>query len=137
MAIQFPPAPGDILICDFSSGFRPPEMVKRRPVLVLSPRLRHRDGLCTVVPLSTTAPRRAVPYQCLVTLPLAPPPPFQAIEVWAKADMLVTVAFARLDLMRSARRTDGKRAYLKIRLGGPDFTRVQDCVRTALGLRST
>lgn len=137
MAIQFPPAPGDILICDFSSGFRPPEMVKRRPVLVLSPRLRHRDGLCTVVPLSTTAPRRTVPYQCRVTLPFAPPPPFQAVEVWAKADMLATVAFARLDLMRSARRANGKRAYLKIRLAEPDFTRVQDCVRTALGLRST
>lgn len=137
MAIQFSPAPGDILICDFSSGFRPPEMVKRRPVMVLSPRLRHRDGLCTVVPLSTTAPRRTVPYQCTVTLPFAPPPPFQATEVWAKADMLATVAFARLDLLRSARRADGRRAYLKIRLGDPDFSRVQDCVRIALGLRST
>ena len=137
MTIQFPPVPGDILICDFSSGFRPPEMVKRRPVLVLSPRLRHWDGLCTVVPLSTTAPRRAVPYQCLVTLPFAPPPPFQATEVWAKADMLATVAFARLDLMRSARLAGGRRAYLKIRLGDPDLSRVQECVRIALGLRST
>lgn len=137
MAIRFPPAPGDILICDFSNGFRPPEMVKRRPVLVLSPRLRHRDGLCTVVPLSTTVPRRNVPYQCLVTLPFAPPPPFQAIKVWAKADMLATVAFGRLDLMRSARKANGKRAWLKIRLSEQDFTRVQDCVRAALGFRST
>ena len=137
MAIRFPPVPGDILICDFSSGFRPPEMVKRRPVMVLSPRLRHRDGLCTVVPLSTTAPRRAVPYQCSVTLPFAPPPPFQAIEVWAKADMLATVAFARLDLMRSARLADGRRAYLRIRLSDPDISRVQECVGIALGLRST
>jgi len=137
VAIQFAPRPGDILICDFSSGFRPPEMVKRRPVLILSPRLRHRDGLCTVVPLSTSAPRRTVAYQCRVTLPFAPPPPFQAVEVWAKADMLATVAFSRLDLMRSARKADGKRAYLKIRLGQQDFARVQDCVRAALGLRST
>ncbi|MEI9965567.1 MAG: type II toxin-antitoxin system PemK/MazF family toxin [Caulobacteraceae bacterium] len=135
MAIRYPPLPGDVLICDFGTGFRPPEMVKRRPALVLSPRLRHRDGLCTVVPLSTTAPMRPVPYQCLLTLPFAPPPPFDAVEVWAKADMLATVGYARLDLMRTGRDQTGKRKYLKMRISPVDLDRVRACVARALGLR--
>jgi uncharacterized protein YifN (PemK superfamily) len=134
MPIRYPPLPGDVLICDFATGFRPPEMVKRRPVLVLSPRLRHRDGLCTVVPLSTTPPARAVPYQCRLTLPFAPPPPFQAVEVWAKADMLATVAYARLDLMRTGRDQTGKRKYLKMHIALDDLERVRGCVIQALGL---
>jgi uncharacterized protein YifN (PemK superfamily) len=58
MAIHFHPQRGTIVVCDFR-GFEAPEMQKRRPVVVVSPRLRHRDNLCTVVPLSTTAPRTA------------------------------------------------------------------------------
>ncbi|WP_198669160.1 type II toxin-antitoxin system PemK/MazF family toxin [Elioraea thermophila] len=61
MPILYPVAAGTILLCDDDTGFRPPEMVKRRPVVVVSPRLPHRDGLATVVPLSTTAPREPVP----------------------------------------------------------------------------
>jgi mRNA interferase MazF len=54
MGIQFAVAPGIILLCDYSrGGFQAPEMVKRRPAIVISPRLRHRDGLCTVVPVSS------------------------------------------------------------------------------------
>jgi mRNA interferase MazF len=46
---------GQILICDFSSGFVEPEMVKVRPVVVISPKPRKSiHSLCTVVPLSTT-----------------------------------------------------------------------------------
>jgi len=40
LALQFSPAPGAIVICDYSTGFRPPEMVKVRPVVVISPRRR-------------------------------------------------------------------------------------------------
>lgn len=134
MAISYPPLPGDILVCDFSTGFRPPEMVKRRPAVVISPRLRHRDGLCTVVPLSTTPPRREVPYQCAVTLPYSPPPPFERVDVWAKADMVVTVAYERLDLFRLGRMRDGRRRYLKMRLHPNDLEAVRSSVRAALGL---
>ena len=44
-----------LLYCDFSTGFQPPEMVKRRPVVLISPR-RKNAALCTVVPLSTKEP---------------------------------------------------------------------------------
>ncbi len=48
------PQVGSTLICNYGTGFVAPEMVKRRPVVVIS-RLRRRADLCTVVPLSTTA----------------------------------------------------------------------------------
>lgn len=134
MPIRFPPAPGDVLVCDFATGFQPPEMVKRRPVLVLSPRLRHRDGLCTVVPLSSTPPTRPVPYQCQLTLPSSPPRPFSRTDLWAKADMLATVAFHRLDLFRMGRDAAGRRQYVRIRVVDDDLARVQICVAHALGL---
>jgi len=51
MALKYHPDPGDILICNFAVGFKEPEMVKSRPCVVLSPRLRRRSGLCTVVSL--------------------------------------------------------------------------------------
>lgn len=54
--LQFHPHPGTVLICDFTTGFQKPEMIKKRPVVVLSPRPRRKTQLCTVIPLSTTKP---------------------------------------------------------------------------------
>ena len=65
MPISFPVAPGTVLLCDYSSGFRPPEMAKRRPSVVISLRLPHRNGLCTVVPLSGSSPRETSPISVL------------------------------------------------------------------------
>lgn len=56
--IPFMPADGMMLLCDFSTGFRPPEMVKMRPVVVLSHRARNAQT-CVVVPTSTVPPKRA------------------------------------------------------------------------------
>ena len=54
MAITIHPRPGQILLCDFSQGFREPEMVKsKRPVIVLTPAFKNRPELVTIVPLST------------------------------------------------------------------------------------
>lgn len=103
--IRLPADP--FLLCDDEQGFRPPEMVKRRPVVVLSHRLRHRDGLCTVVPLSTTPPRHPVLYVCHIAMPGRLPPPFTAETAWVKDDMLTTVSFRRLDLFRTPRDATG------------------------------
>ena len=54
MALKYPPKVGTLWICDFNTGFKPPEMIKRRPVVVISP--RRSTELCTIVPLSTTVP---------------------------------------------------------------------------------
>jgi len=48
-------------MCDFT-GFKPPEMVKKRPVVILSPRYRRRTGLCIVVPFSTVEPELIEPH---------------------------------------------------------------------------
>jgi uncharacterized protein YifN (PemK superfamily) len=136
MPIHFPVAPGTILLCDYR-GFRAPEMVKRRPVVVISPRLPHRDMLCSVVPLSTTAPSKDLPYVCRLDLPIALPAPFDTERVcWAKADMVATVSFSRLDLFRTARDFSGKRRYLRPRLPDEDLRRVRAAVLHGLGLGS-
>src|SRR6267378_4020448 len=114
--LKFHPEPGTILICDYSNGFRLPEMVKRRPVITISPRLKRRDGLITVVPLSTSAPTPVCNHHCKISIKPALPEPFDSEEMWAKADMLATVGFERLDLVRTGRDPFGKRKYLTPRL---------------------
>jgi mRNA interferase MazF len=64
------------------------------------------------------------------------PAPFDSIVFWAKADMLATVAFARLDLFRTPRDQTGKRRYLHPKVSDADLARVRDCVLHALGLGS-
>ncbi|WP_200291341.1 type II toxin-antitoxin system PemK/MazF family toxin [Rhodospirillum rubrum] len=80
MSLKFPPTPGTIVICDDNTGFKAPEMVKERLAVVVSPRLPYRDGLCTVVPLSTSPPRAGIRYQCKVALPFDAPPPMRALS---------------------------------------------------------
>ena len=53
MAINFNPRPGTVLYCNFE-GYVIPEIVKNRPVIVVSPKYLNRKGLYTVVPMSTT-----------------------------------------------------------------------------------
>ncbi len=80
MSISFPVARSTILLSDYGTGFREPEMVKRRPVVVMSHRLPHRDHLCTVVPLSTTpppAPNLLYVHELRLDKPL--PEPFEAM----------------------------------------------------------
>lgn len=137
MAIRFPVALGTILLCDYSlGGFREPEMVKRRPAVVVSPRLPYRDGLCTVVPLSTTAPLHDVKYVVPITVPMPLPTPFDAMDCWAKCDMLSTVAFDRLDLFRTRRDQTGRRKYLHPVLPADDIERMRAGIRAALGMFS-
>ena len=45
MAINFTQKRGTVLMCNFD-GFKKPEMVKRRHVVVVSPRYRRHTGLC-------------------------------------------------------------------------------------------
>lgn len=104
MPIRFQLPPGSLVLCDYSlGGFRAPEMTKRRPAIVVSPRLPRRDGLWAVVPLSTTPPERPLPYVVELVLVPAPASPFSASQVWAKCDMVATVGFERLDQFRGPR----------------------------------
>src|SRR5450755_1833167 len=82
--LKFHPEPGTILICDYSTGFRLPEMVKKRPVVTISPRLKRRDGLITVVPLSTSPPDPVFDHHCKISLKQALPEPFDSAEMWVR-----------------------------------------------------
>jgi mRNA interferase MazF len=113
MALAFHPKPGLVLICDYSTGFSGNEMTKRRPAVVLSPRLRHRADLCTVIPLSGTPPNRVCDYHCLVEFDPLLPSPWNSRTYWAKCDMLATVGFHRLDLIRGPKDFEGKRKYIE------------------------
>ncbi|OZI56764.1 type II toxin-antitoxin system PemK/MazF family toxin [Bordetella genomosp. 4] len=117
---------GHVLICDFERGFVPPEMVKIRPVVVISKASVHSRGLCTIVPLSTTAPSPIEPWHVQLT---HSPLPSES-QVWAKCDMLYTVSFHRLKWPH--RKENGKRAYMKARLGNEDLDAVFAGVRAYL-----
>lgn len=134
MAIQFHPEQGSILICDFR-GMESPEMTKRRPVIVISPRLRRRDGLCTVVPMSTTEPFKIESYHYrLHTTPSLPAPYVSPIH-WIKADMLYTVSFDRLSLMsHGAKDASGKRIYDQRVIDPADLLKIQAAVLQGIGL---
>jgi mRNA interferase MazF len=136
MALQFPVKPGTLVRCDYGrGGFVPPEMVKSRPVVIVSPRLPHRDRLCAVVPLSTSQPERNADYVVRLHLSQPLPSPYENEIMWAKCDMIATVSFDRLDLFRTERDHLGKRRYLQPLLPSDDFMRVQQGILAGLGIR--
>gem|GEM_PF-2554664 len=67
------------------------------PVVVISRTATHSSRLCTIVPLSTTAPQPIETWHVpLLINPLKNT--HTEPKVWAKCDMLYTVSFDRLDL---------------------------------------
>lgn len=110
-----------ILMCDFDrGGFAPPEMVKRRRVVVL-PAFSH---IALVVPLSATEPIRQEPYHAALE-----PGRYQSITrpVGAKADTTAHVSLDRLD------RVNVRGKNYTERLGEADFVRVLVAVTHATG----
>lgn len=134
LAISEHPAQGTIIICDFNAGFKEPEMVKRRPAIVISPKISSRYGLCTVVALSTTPPDPVMPYHCEFALPVALPPPFNSNTMWIKGDMVNSVGFHRLDLIRLGKDCTGKRKYLYTPVSNEILKSVRRCVLHGMGL---
>lgn len=96
MALTFQPKVGTVLMCDFG-GFVEPEMVKKRPVVVIA-RNRSNSNLVTVVPLSCTPPTQMESHH--YQLPRNPVPAHKGKTCWAKCDMLATVAIARMDRLK-------------------------------------
>jgi uncharacterized protein YifN (PemK superfamily) len=101
MALTLVPKAGMVLVCDFD-GYLYPEIIKKRPIVVISPTHLKRPGLVTVVPLSTTLPTPVERYH--YKLKGNPVPGSKATEVWAKCDLVATVSVERLDRVEFARR---------------------------------
>lgn len=121
-----------VLICDFDTGFRPPEMVKRRPVVVLSPR-RHNAQTCIVAPLSTTAPEPPEAYHFLLD-PESLPQQLRHTPAWAKCNMIAAVALDRLDRVRDGRDFLGRRKYVARHVSKTDLAEIRARVLIALGI---
>ena len=133
LPLTFQPKPRTVVYCDFS-GYIAPEIIKRRPVVVLSTHKRNRK-LVAVVPLSTTAPDPVESHHHrLLQNPL---PNEKATEVWAKCDMVAVVSIERLDLIRTGRRLpDGRREYITPKIGAEQFDAIRSAVISGLGLGS-
>ena len=131
--ITFVPQRGQVLICDFDmGGVVPPEMRKKRRVVVISPRShnhRHgqRPGRCLVVPFSASQPlvmtAAEVPFPGDVYRSLTVP-------TWAICSAIESVSHARLD------RVAVGSAFLSESLSPIDLVRIEDGLRHALGLAS-
>ena len=106
-------------MCDFRTGFKPPEMVKLRHVVVVSPRYRRHTGLCLVVPFSTVPPYVVEPHH--YEIPIGSYDFFGPTKTtWAKCDMLTCVCFERLDRLLLYGRYQAPQLKLKdSQCGGP------------------
>lgn len=133
MAIQFHPEQGTILVCDFR-GLEAPEMIKRRPVVVVTPRLRTRSRLCTVVPLSTSEPPRVEAYHYRLHTDPNLPAPYSSPSHWVKADMVYTMSFERLFLLTSGKDANGKRIYDQRVIDRADLIKIQAAILHGIGL---
>lgn len=116
-------------MCDFR-GFEVPEMIKVRPVIVVSPRLPYRDNIVAVVPLSLTPPMRTYPYTVQLSRNYNPLE-VDELPVWAKCDMLMNLGRHRLDGFKV-----GRRKWETPQATGEDLAAVRAGVLAALGIRS-
>jgi uncharacterized protein YifN (PemK superfamily) len=127
MALQFFPRAGQVFVCDFTS-FKPPEMTKKRPVIVISPRLPYRSGIVTIVPISTTAPKHGLPFVVRLSKNYHPTEAAD-IPTWAKCDMVTNLGLHRLEQFKV-----GRRKYTYPTVTPEDLQAVREGVIHGLGL---
>jgi mRNA interferase MazF len=127
MSLGFHPRAGQIFVCDFN-GFKEPEMVKPRPVIVVSPRLPYRSEIVAIVPISTTAPRHDLPFCYRLSKNYHPSEPDE-LPCWAKADMLLNLGLYRLSAFKV-----GRRKYEYPCLSSNDLAGVKSAILCGLGL---
>jgi uncharacterized protein YifN (PemK superfamily) len=127
-AITFLPEAGTVLMCDFTTGFRPPEIVKIRPVVVLSERSRNRET-CIVVPTSKSQARdkdaRTVKLERSRY-------GFLHEDSWAKCQCPYTISITRLYRMRGP---DGRSIDSRAtKISDEDLMSVRQGAAASLGL---
>jgi uncharacterized protein YifN (PemK superfamily) len=129
MSIPFVPGAGTMLQCDFFTGFQKPEMVKLRPVVVVSQRARN-GRTCIVVALSTQPSREAD----AIAIPLATAKyNFLAEASWAKCEMVYAVRLGRLMRLRDPQTGQGLDSRLTT-IDAADLLLVREGVKRGIGL---
>lgn len=132
MALPYHPNIGTIVICDFK-GFVVPEMVKRRPCIIISPRFKQRNQLCTIVPLSTKRPEPIMNYHYKLYIEPPLPPPYNSKIHWVKTDMLATVSLQRLNLPFYKNKNGKRERDIRV-IDKIDLKKIRECVLCAIGL---
>jgi uncharacterized protein YifN (PemK superfamily) len=129
MPLTFVPDPGDVLMCDFE-GLTPPEMTKKRRVIVLSPKSRtHFPETFLVVPVSKTPPVPPQNHHC--EFKARAYDFFHPTEsVWALANMLTCVKRSRLDRIKINNR------FTAARIRKADLLAVRQAVLHAMGMEN-
>lgn len=123
-----------MVLVHFDKAFREPEMVKSRPCIVVSKRIKHRPNLVTVVPLSTTRPDPVMPYHCEIAMDMELPKRWSATTCWVKGDMIYALGFDRADLFHLGRGPDGRRVYQTQTVSRDTLAKAQRCILAELGL---
>jgi Uncharacterized protein conserved in bacteria len=119
-------------MCDFK-GMVPPEMVKRRPVIITNS-ARRGPKLAQVVCLSTVEPEPALGCHMRIHDRYLPRDKFfMGKETWLKGDMVYTVSFDRLDYIRAGM-DNGKRVYFKQKLNRDNMRQVYACMLHGMNL---
>lgn len=105
--LKYQPKAGSIVKCDFK-GFIVPEIIKTRPVLVISSH-KSNSKLVTVIPLSATAPTNIEYYHLELDLKAESniEPFLFNCKRWFKCDLIYVVSIERMD--RYKNRITGKR----------------------------
>lgn len=136
MALFHPPKVGAIILCMFPDELSAPEMVKTRPVAVVSPRIPGRHELATVVPLSTQEPTPMLSHHCEIPIRLMPKAlQSEAVRVWAKCDMLYTFSLDRFDRFKAGReKKTGKRLWEVGQLELEQIVQIRRCIAAGLGI---
>lgn len=135
MALQYHPKQGTIVLVNFDKGFQKPEMVKKRPCVVVSPPIAARHGLCTVVPLSTSTPMTAQKYHYKFQIPFQLPPKWSNDSIWLKGDMICAVGLHRVDFLSLGKDRFGKRQYQKQTLSRLHLHEINNCILHSLGIQ--
>lgn len=134
MAIEYHPKRGTIVRVDFDKGFRKPEMVKPRLCVVVSPPIKARYGLCTVVPLSQSAPQKLQEYHYEIVIPFQLPMGWGNGARWAKCDMVCAVGWHRIDLLSLGKDRRGKRQYQLNAISNIHLNHISNGMLAGLGL---
>jgi len=127
--LSWQPRPGQILVCHFGLGFREPEMVKTRPVMVISPKVTPWTKLCIVLPISSRAPDPILGHHYRLPDGLLPGTKYE--EAWVKGDTIIAVGCHRLDRIKT-----GFREYVAPCAPAAVLTEARRCILHATGMHS-
>jgi uncharacterized protein YifN (PemK superfamily) len=126
-----------VYLLDYDArGHVVPEMVKKRLVVVVSPRpIDKKRGCVTVVPLSISRPK----HEVLFNVPLSKEYPWVKgqPQLWAKCDMIDTASMARLCYVERGDlpQTPGLNHRPVPSISGADLKRIRIGIAEVVGLK--